>query len=81
MYNNGSDQRVEPSDCNINTLSCSYTISNLDPYTIYVIDVSSSTAIGEGPHSDSIVIRTDISSKFYGIIVHTFNCFCCHVIL
>jgi len=30
---------------------------------MYAIDVSASTAVGEGPRSDNMVIRTDIGSK------------------
>ena len=62
MYYNDSEQQVTV--CDISTLSCSTTIGGLEPYTVYSIEVSSSTAAGEGPRTNPSIICTSIAGEF-----------------
>ena len=62
MYYNDNEQQVTL--CDISTLSCTTTIDGLQPHTLYNIEVSSSTAAGEGPRTNPIIVKTSIASEF-----------------
>ena len=41
-----------------------FTKSGLDLWTVYTVQVSAETSVGEGPKSTAIRVRTDEDSKF-----------------
>lgn len=47
-----------------NTTQDRYLVTGLDAYTIYEVTMFASTIAGSGPATASIVLRTDMSSKY-----------------
>ena len=47
------------------TQSTATVIDDLDPHTVYTIVVAASTAVGTGPYSPSLTVRTLEDGKFF----------------
>lgn len=54
------------------TSDATYTVSNLEPYSIYQFSIAALTVYGQGPFSSNVAIRTGETGKQTHAILHFF---------